>query len=351
MNQEMLDLYSDYLISQNNLATATGLSATVNGEVSHDQVTRFLHASDYDSKNLWKYVKAKVRQIEKPDGVLILDDTIEDKTHTDENAIVCWHYSHAKGRHVKGMNLLSCLFRYDEVSLPISFEVVKKDTVYWDDGRQKRKASVSKNDLFRVQVKQAAKNEVQFSYVLADNWFGAKDNMHFIHYELKKYFIFGVKSNRCVALSRAGKQRGPYQSVKSLDWKDGDCQTVYLKDVSMPVQLLKKVFTNEDGSTGTLYLVSNDLTSDSGQLYEIYKKRWRIEEFHKSIKQNASLAKSPTKIERSQRNHIFSVIVAYCKLEWLKLKTTLNHFALKYKLLIRANQVALNELRKITTTA
>ncbi|KIC75952.1 hypothetical protein DB41_GU00010, partial [Neochlamydia sp. TUME1] len=56
-------------------------------------------------------------------------------------------------------------------------------------------------------------------------------------------------------------------------------------------------------------------------------KRWRIEEYHKSIKQNASLEKSPTKIARSQRNRIFSSLIAYCKLEFLKIKTLLNHFA------------------------
>ncbi|MBS4166136.1 hypothetical protein NEOC65_001216 [Neochlamydia sp. AcF65] len=28
--------------------------------------------------------------------------------------------------------------------------------------------------------------QVEAEYVLADNWFGAKDNMEFIHYELKK---------------------------------------------------------------------------------------------------------------------------------------------------------------------
>ncbi|CAM9436294.1 unnamed protein product, partial [Choristocarpus tenellus] len=59
--------------------------------------------------------------------------------------------------------------------------------------------------------------------------------------------------------------------------------------------LIKKVFTNEDGSTGIIYLASNDIEHESDYLYQIYQKRWSIEEYHKSIKENASLAKSPTK--------------------------------------------------------
>ena len=121
--------------------------------------------------------------------------------------------------------------------------------------------------------------------------------------------------------------------------------------MSFPVQLLKRIFKNGNGTTGTLYLVTNDLHLDADQIYDVYQKRWRIEEYHKSIKQNASLEKSPTKVAKSQRNHIFASIIAYCKLELLKVKTALNHFALKYKLIIRANQMAYQELQKMQATA
>ncbi|SCY48859.1 Transposase DDE domain-containing protein, partial [Legionella israelensis DSM 19235] len=102
-----------------------------------------------------------------------------------------------------------------------------------------------------------------------------------------------------------------------------------------------------NGSTGVLYLVSNDMTSSAERLYEVYQKRWRIEEYHKSIKQNASLNKSPTRTVKTQSNHIFAAIIAYCKLEMMKIKTKLNHFAIKYKLILRANQIAMQELKNM----
>ncbi|MFO2971767.1 hypothetical protein SCO12_09905 [Legionella pneumophila serogroup 10] len=61
MNKELLDIYSDYLISQGGHATATGLSSLLNEEISHDKVSRFLRADDYGSKELWHYVKADVQ--------------------------------------------------------------------------------------------------------------------------------------------------------------------------------------------------------------------------------------------------------------------------------------------------
>jgi len=350
----MLDIYSDYLISQGQYATATGLSSLLEGEISHDQVSRFLRAEDYESKELWGYIKGDVRRHEQSTGgVLVLDDTISEKAYTDENEVNCWHYSHAKNRQVKGINLLSCLVRYGDIALPIGYEIVKKDRVYCEikTRKQKRKANTSKNELFRNLLQQAAMNQVLFDYVLADNWFSAKANMVFIQETLNKFFILGLKSNRCIALTLDDAQNGRFQQVKSLDWKEGDCATVYLKNLGFPVQLLKKVFTNEDETTGTLYLVTNDLSIEANRIYSLYQKRWKVEEFHKSIKQNASLSKSPTKTVRTQSNHLFSSIIAFCKLELLKVKTSLNHFAIKNKLLLKANQLMFKELQIMRLSA
>lgn len=344
-----LDLYSDYLIAQNQYATAVGLSDLLHGQISHDKITRFLNGKEFASRELWEHIKPEIRKIEQDTGgVLILDDTIEEKTYTDENEIICWHYSHAKGRCVKGVNLLSCLVRYDDIAFPIAYEPICKDVLFCDIATKKvrRKSSISKNQMFRSMISQAIKNGVKFDYVLADNWFGAKKNMEFIQYDMKKKFIIGIKANRLIALSEEEKKKGQYQNLNALPIKDGEKRIVWLKDFSFPVALIVKIFKNEDGSTGTLYLATNDLESSADRIYEIYQKRWRIEEYHKSIKQNASLEKSPTKVVRSQKNHIFAAIIAYCKLEFLKIKTSLSHFGLKYMLLMRANRAAFLELEK-----
>jgi hypothetical protein len=84
MKKTELELYTDYLISTFGSATATGVSAMVDGDVSHDRVTRFLSERAYTSKDLWLQVKSTVRQIEGDDGVLIFDDTIQ---------VMCQHIS------------------------------------------------------------------------------------------------------------------------------------------------------------------------------------------------------------------------------------------------------------------
>ena len=72
-----------------------------------------------------------------------------------------------------------------------------------------------------------------------------------------------------------------------------------------------------------------------------------MEPYHKSLKQNASLEKSPTQTVTSQSNHLFAALYAYVKLEWLRKATHLNHFALKTKLYVGALHAAFDSLRQL----
>ena len=91
----------------------------------------------------------------------------------------------------------------------------------------------------------------------------------------------------------------------------------------------RQVFTNQDGNQGVLYLVSSDTDLDQAQLTTIYQRGWKVEEYNKSLKENASMAKSPTKTLATQATHCFAAVLAYGKLEVLKLKDGLGDFALK----------------------
>ena len=121
MKYDLLDLYSDYLLSSFGQTTATGLSDLVGGQISHDKVTRFLANDDFGPLDLWRLVKKEVRRCESNEAVLVFDDTIQEKMHTDENELICWHYDHTKGRSVKGINLVNCLYCSNDISIPVNF--------------------------------------------------------------------------------------------------------------------------------------------------------------------------------------------------------------------------------------
>jgi len=341
-NDELLDLYSDYLLSAFGQTTATGLSALLGGQVSHDQIQRFLADRQRTSADLWRIAKPHVRKIERKDAVMIVDDSIAEKPYTDENDIICWHYDHAKDRMVKGLNFMSALYHSAGTSLPVGFELISKTEHYLDpkDGKEKRRSKIGKNELYQNLLKQAVRNQISFKYVLNDVWFASADNMMFVKHDLKKHFVMPLKSNRKVALSLADKRHGRFVSVDTLDLQENAVQKIYLEGVDFLLLLVKQVFENEDGSTGIQYLVTSDTTLARDDILSLYRKRWNIEPYHKSLKQNASLEKSPTQTVVTQTNHFFGALCGYIKLELLKTSTSTNHFALKSKLYLSALQSA-----------
>ena len=347
--EAMLDLYSDYLLSVSGIASATGLSAVSGNEVSHDSVSNFLSYNQYGSKDLWLAVKPLIRKIEDGSGVLIVDDTIQEKTYTDENTIVCWHFDHSKGRSVKGVNLLSLVASYDGVAVPVAYEVIQKDEKYTDakDGKAKRRSRKTKNALFLEMFDASIANQVKFRYALADSWFSSGENMEHIKITKRKDFIFALKDNRTVACSVADKLSGKFHPLSSLKLAENTATQVYIKGLEFPVLVTKRIFINADNSEGILYLAASDLELDGTTIAQIYQKRWKIEEYHKSLKQNAAFAKSPAKTVRTQANHIFASLYAFCKLQVIACGQKLNHFALRAKLLLEANKRAFQDLRKV----
>ncbi|MGH2537114.1 MAG: IS701 family transposase [Candidatus Promineifilaceae bacterium] len=347
--KELLDIYSDYLVSAFGQTTGTGLAALLEGSVSHDQVQRFLAGPVLTSAELWPIVKPHVRAIQSEDGVIIVDDSIAEKPYTDENDIICWHYDHAKGRAVKGVNLVSALYHASSLSLPVAYSLVAKTETYLDkkDGKQKRRSPKTKNEPYQALLRQVVRHQIPFQFVLNDVWYASADNMKFIKHTLRKDFIMPIKSNRKVALTLAAKQQGRFVPVATLDLEPRTILELYLESVDFPLVLVKQLFVNDDGSVGVQYLVSSDTTLTYDPLTTLYQKRWHVEPYHKSLKQNASLEKSPTHTVTTQTNHLFASLCAYIKLELLRRSTKLNHFALKSKLYLQAIQVAFQALQQL----
>lgn len=184
-----------------------------------------------------------MRQIERDDGCLIFDDTVQEKEFTDENEIMCWHYDHCKGRSVKGINLLNALYHSGDVSIPVAFEVVRKPYRFSDvkTRKVKRAAEFTKNELMRSMVATCVANSIKFRYVLTDSWFASKENFEFI---LKngKHFISALKDNRWVALTETDKNEGRFVRISQLELIDQQAVRGWMKGFPQEVLFVRRVF-------------------------------------------------------------------------------------------------------------
>ena len=129
---------------------------------------------------------------------------------------------------------------------------------------------------------------------------------------------------------------------------EGPGQVVYFEQLDFPVVITCQVFKNGD-DTATLYLVSNDLNLNGDQMATIYQKRWKVEEYHKSVKSNTCFARSPTLTMIMQNGRFIASIAAYNQFELLKMRKDRNHFALKRYINIMAIRQARQVVQRLLT--
>ena len=152
MDKVILNLYTDYLICSTSQTTATGLSRVTDGAISPDAITRFLSEEDFTSSDLWQIAKPLARSMEatiqeNEYGVLVLDDTIEEKPYTNENEIVAYHYDHAKGKTVKSIGLLSAIYQApNKARVVVVYDLIRKTEpiINKKTKKQSRKSPISK---------------------------------------------------------------------------------------------------------------------------------------------------------------------------------------------------------------
>lgn len=351
------EVYVEYLASSLGPATATELAEISSQAVSHDQVTRALAGPEHGSKELWKVVKPLVRRRALEDGsrgaVLVIDDTIIEKPHSTPSEVVGWYFDHTKGRCVKGINLLTLFWQSapdadgQRVQLPVGYEVVRKGATLNARGRPTSK--VDKNTLVRGLLRQARANAVPFEAVLADCWFASEQTLEMIHQELGAAFVFALKGNRQAVPAGESRRGAGWKTLKELELEEDCACAVQLRGLCFPVAVVRHRYENLSGRAVDIFIGTNSLELSGPQTLACHQRRWSIEVYHKSLKQNAGAGRALLSRVRSQLNHLWSSLCAYVRWERLKLRQRLNHFALKAKMRHAAQKHATDAFRQMST--
>ena len=210
-----LDLYTDYLLSSTGPTTATCLSRLLDGALSHDHVTRWLSQTTYGPADIWRQAKPLIHQAEarrpaEEFAVLIVDDSVLAKAHTDANELICSHWDHCQQRYGKGLNFVSLLYQAGELALPTAVELVRKTVPVYQPKTQQTsyQSPVTKNEylqqMLRVALPGRPQQQVAYRYLLADSWYASAENMNLVR-ALGHHFVFALESSRTVALSAADR--------------------------------------------------------------------------------------------------------------------------------------------------
>ena len=271
---KLMDLYSDYLLTSPDSASAQVMVKVLNDCYSHDSVTRMLAQPELGQKVFWKQIKSVIRQVESEQGVISIDDSLEHKPHSTENELISWHFDHSQGCSVKGINLVTFTYVNElssgtKVKMSLAWELVRKDKIVEKTEKkggkfitcQVRQASVSKIQLSKERLGILVHhNQVKCKYIVFDTWYSSAELMEYIVEDLKKHFVCALKHNRLITFdtSAVSKKSKTWLQVSQADLEPDRTYLVHVKDIPFTLCLIKKVYHNLDGSTGVQYLLSSD---------------------------------------------------------------------------------------------
>lgn len=299
-------MYGQFLINTPHNVTATFFADTASS-FSHDQVTRFLARSKLSPRIVRAKALADIPL--SPHGFVLFDDTVIDKDFSREIEMARTQYSGNVHGIVRGIGVVTCVYYNPEVDrfYAIDYRIFDPER----DGQSKLDHVWDMLDVLQ------AKN-VSYGYVLMDSWYAVTELMVHIS-DLGKIYYCPVKNNRLVDDSgnpKAGK--AAYKPVSQLEWDQMTLEHGKLVKVKgFPGSMKVKLFCVPVSTNRTDYVVTNDLTQGSaGGVRKASAIRWKIEEFHRELKQTTGIEKCQARKQRSQRNHINLCIQA-----WMVMKT------------------------------
>jgi hypothetical protein len=270
---------------------------------------------------LWENVKPLI--VSDAAGYLIFDDTVLDKRFSESIELVRRQYSGNEHRVIRGIGLISCLY----VNATTGAFWVIDYRLYNPDGDGKSKLDHVEQMLEGVVLAK----QLPFASVLMDSWYATKRLMAQIE-QFGKVYYCPLKTNRLVDDSGGNE---PYQRIDQLDWSEAEVQHGKLVKLrGFPKDKKVKLFRVIVSTDKTEYVVTNDLTQDStGDTQKVCAVRWKIEQFHREIKQTTGIESCQCRKQRIQRNHIACALLVWTRLKQIAHATATTIYQLKAGLL------------------
>jgi len=302
--------YCQFLIGSQVNYTLTNLADHLQSW-SHDTINRYLRGAQLPPRLLWE----NAREVMEFDALayIVFDDSVLAKQFGPCIELTRRQWSGNEHRVINGIGLVSCLYVHpDGRCWVIDYRLYDPAT----DGK-------TKLDHVADMLQSLREREIAFKTVLMDSWYATKDLMLDIDgygsSSSSKIFYCPLKRDRMVDDSGGAR---PYRQVADLEWSEQELHSgKIIKVRGFPKDYKVKLFRVVVSSHRTDWVVTNDLTCDSTQsAQQACAFRWKIEEYHREIKQLTGIEQCQCRKARIQRNHI-----ACALLVWLRLKDVAYH--------------------------
>lgn len=289
----------------------------------------------------------------------VVDDTSQARAGRKVEGTSCY-FDHTEGRHRKGHQVLQLGLAAEKGFLPLQAQIVTgqkgaidrpKDKPFHDQrssaARDMRRArEQSKHQLFREMLQRALRAGFSACYVLADAWFGCKENIACCLenklvgiFQMKRgllayryhggpytvYQLYAMVQRRMQPANRRARFKTA-SLVVSLNSETNDRQPARWVEVRLVFSAPVRARSTD---TWIVFLCTNAKLSDT-KILEVYALRWSIEVYFKEIKQNLGFLK-----EQSGRYQLAFASVHLAALRYLLL----------FEAMLREGRLSYGEIR------
>lgn len=274
---------------------------------AHDAFTRLLSRLEPDADSLWQEAEP---QIDLQRGILVLDDSTLEKPFSKFNALCYRHWSGKQKAVVFGINLITLLWTDGKRCVPVDYRVFNKD--------RDRK---TKNDHFAEMLLEAFERGFNPQLVCFDSWYASIENLKLCR-SLGWHFLTRLKANRQIRVAD-----GKLQSVSDAGLTGGDGTLCWLKGFGQ-IKVFRIFAT--DGTSEYWATSLNRMSESERERFAV--SAWRIEMYHRALKQQCLIERAQCRRLRPVLNHIGLCIRAFVRLEshcyrerisWIEAKTSI----------------------------
>ena len=301
--------YINFLIASSRVFSCTEASKCSyfdSNSPAHDSFTRLLLRQSPDTEALWEEVKNFVTP---ETGLLIIDDTILDKPYSKHIDLVYRQWSGKHHQIVNGINLETVVWTDNEAIIPVDFRIYDINT----DGK-------TKNDHFLDMLNKAEERGFNSEFVLFDTWYSSVKNLKAIRNK-SWHWLTRLKKNRLVNPDKTGNVTIELLTIPP------DGMKVHLKEYGFI-----KVFRIVSKDGDTQYWATDVLDMQEEKRKELAKKAWKIEEYHRGIKQFCGVERCQARRNSVQRAHILMALRAFLRFEFQRITTGITWFETKLRI-------------------
>lgn len=242
----------------------------------------------FEQDALTKRYLEKIRYLFKNVRVyLIIDDTLVER-NGDTVQEAQYHYDHNTGKQIKGHQFFTALLWTPFLQLPIFPELYSKDT---DSKIEMAQSLIDSLELASIKIHTA----------LFDSWYSEQELIRKC-IKIKTRVVCSIKTNRKIKIHKKRKWRKLSfisERIRSqkLDKKIIENKTyetyssiVTLNHLPSVKLIISEQMNEDDELSGKVHLISTNIKDTTEEIIRAYKYRWKIEVYHRDIKQNLGFA-------------------------------------------------------------